>query len=295
MGRLRAAKDYVLGDIAQIQQISNQALDEAMAIIKDEVDRVLDELGRIVRGSDGELVPAVAGGVSPNRMETEPPVRGNEPMQSTGGSGSSGLPTSGLRNKYKDLLSGNTAHSKFLNDELDRIDALPSGANKAQEITLFEENLRLTEEFKGTFKKSDKYDKFIKRTGKAADKFEDESVAIRRRQGKGNKTPYHGRLPKELEEQVMRNPDAVYVSTGNENNIIFFKKDGHVVVSEGVGSGAGDIITSYGPSGPRGESGAAIFGGNANDPGLPVTEEIIIKGQIKKPNGDYIAPAIRIK
>lgn len=57
----------------------------------------------------------------------------------------------------------------------------------------------------------------------------------------------------------MRNPDAVYVSTGNERNIIFFEKDGHVVVSEGVGSGAGDIITSYGPSGSRGESGAAIF------------------------------------
>ena len=90
LGRLRAAKDDVLGDISQIQLISNQALDEAMAIIKDEVDRVLDELGRIVRGSDGELVPAVAGGVSPNRMETEPPIRGNEPMQSQGTTGSSG-------------------------------------------------------------------------------------------------------------------------------------------------------------------------------------------------------------
>ena len=88
LGRLRAAKDDVLGDIAQIQQISNQALDEAMAIIKDEVDRVLDELGRIVRGSDDGLVPAGAGGVSPNRMEAEPPVSG-EPlrMQSQGNPG----------------------------------------------------------------------------------------------------------------------------------------------------------------------------------------------------------------
>ena len=38
----------------------------------------------MVRGGDGELVPAVAGGVSPNRMETEPPVRGNEPSRMEG-------------------------------------------------------------------------------------------------------------------------------------------------------------------------------------------------------------------
>ena len=227
-------------------------------------------------------------------METNPPVRGNEPMQSTGGSGSSGLPTSSLRNKYKDLLSGNTAHSKFLNDELDRIDALPSGANKTQEIALFEENLRLTEQFKGTFKKSDKYDKFIKKSGKAADEFKNTNKPIRRKQSRGPDRGYHGRLPQNLEEQIMRNPDAVYVATGKEPNLIF-KKGDDVVVTEGAGSGGGNIITSYGPSGARGESGAEIFGGNAAEPGLPVTSEMIIKGQIRRPGGKYIAPAIQIR
>ena len=61
-----------------------------MAIIKDEVDRVLNELAMMVRGGDGELVPAVAGGVSPNRMETEPPVRGNEPLRMSTNSSNSG-------------------------------------------------------------------------------------------------------------------------------------------------------------------------------------------------------------
>ena len=42
----------------------------------------------MVRGGDGELVPAVAGGVSPNRMETEPPVTGNEPLRMEGEPGS---------------------------------------------------------------------------------------------------------------------------------------------------------------------------------------------------------------
>ena len=111
LGRLLAAKDDVLGDIAQIQQISNQALDEAMAIIKDEVDRVLNELGRVVRGGDGELVPAVAGGVSPSRMETEPPVRGNEPSRmessNSSGGGSSPIPSppSGMSDKLIDIRS----------------------------------------------------------------------------------------------------------------------------------------------------------------------------------------------
>ena len=111
MGRLRAAKEDVLGDISQIQQISNQALDEAMAIIKDEVDRVLNELGRVVRGGDGELVPAVAGGVSPSRMETEPPVRGNEPSRmessNSSGGGSSPIPSppSGMSDKLIDIRS----------------------------------------------------------------------------------------------------------------------------------------------------------------------------------------------
>ena len=56
-----------------------------MAIIKDEVDRVLDELGRVVRGGDDGLVPAGAGGVSPGRVDD---INTNQPMQMAGqGSG----------------------------------------------------------------------------------------------------------------------------------------------------------------------------------------------------------------
>ena len=215
-------------------------------------------------------------------------------MQSTGGSGSSGLPTSGLRNKYKDLLSANTAHSKFLNDELDRVDALPSGANKAQEIALFEENLKLTEQFKGKFKKPDKYNNFVKKSGETADSYKNREKPIRRKQGRGDESGYHGRLAQNLEEQIMRNPDAVYVRTGNKQNLIF-KKGDDIVVTVGKGSGRGNILTSYGPSGPRGNSGAEIFGGSTTDPGLPITEEMIVRGQIKTPSGEYLAPAFRIR
>ena len=52
-----------------------------MAIIKNEVDQVLDELNRIVKG--GELEPVPAGNV-PSRMETDPPIRGNEPSRMEG-------------------------------------------------------------------------------------------------------------------------------------------------------------------------------------------------------------------
>ena len=55
------------------------------------VDNVIDDVtGRPQVATEG------AGNV-PSRMEAEPPGRVNEPMQSTGSYGSSGLPTSGLR------------------------------------------------------------------------------------------------------------------------------------------------------------------------------------------------------
>ena len=93
LGRFRSAKDDVLGTISEIQSMSDRLLEEAMGAIKHEVDQVLDELDRIARGGDGELVPAGAGGLSPNRMETEPLLRGNEPLRmqvdgTPGGSGS---------------------------------------------------------------------------------------------------------------------------------------------------------------------------------------------------------------
>ncbi len=104
---------------------------------------------------------------------------------------------------------------------------------------------------------------------------------------------YHGRLPNDLEHQILSNPDAVFVSTGKSARFIFLKGS-NIVVTEGTGSNRGSIVTSYGPDGPRGTSGAASLGGSPNDPGLPVTQDMIIKGTIPTPGGDTIPPAIPI-
>jgi hypothetical protein len=50
---------------------------------------------------------------------------------------------------------------------------------------------------------------------------------------------------------------------------------GDIVVIEGPGSGQGQVITGYGPSGIRAESGARALGGVPSDLGIPVTHEMI--------------------
>lgn len=54
------------------------------------------------------------------------------------------------------------------------------------------------------------------------------------------------------------------------------------------------MITSYGQSGPRGESGATIFGAKSTDASLPINQENIINGTIPIPTGGAIAPADQI-
>jgi uncharacterized protein RhaS with RHS repeats len=81
---------------------------------------------------------------------------------------------------------------------------------------------------------------------------------------------YHGRLGRPKETEILSNPDAVYHPTGKSGRLTF-RKGEDVVITEGPGSGRGQVLTSYGPSGPRGKSGTAIFGGHAADPGLPMT------------------------
>ena len=51
-------------------------------------------------------------------------------------------------------------------------------------------------------------------------------------------------------------------------------------ILESSGSVKGNVITSYCESGPRGNSGAEIFGGNPNVPGMPVTHDDIINGNV---------------
>ena len=104
---------------------------------------------------------------------------------------------------------------------------------------------------------------------------------------------YHGRLGKELEIEILSNPDAVYVSSNKSQNLIY-RKGGDVVIVESTGSAKGNVITSYGPSGARGESGAAIFGGKPTDPGFPVTHGAIINGEVPTPSGGTLPAATEI-
>ncbi|WP_237385860.1 RHS repeat-associated core domain-containing protein [Xenorhabdus sp. Sc-CR9] len=110
--------------------------------------------------------------------------------------------------------------------------------------------------------------------------------------GKVSPKGYHGRLSEERIQEIVKKPDGVYVSGGGNNNIIF-AKDGDIVIFAGNKTGAykGQAITAYGPSGPRGNSGAAIHGGSPNDPGLPITSDMIINGKISKPDGGFLPAA----
>lgn len=52
-----------------------------------------------------------------------------------------------------------------------------------------------------------------------------------------------------------------------------------MVIVESVGSSKGNVITSYGPNGARGNSGDTIFGGKPKEPGMVVTHDSIINGK----------------
>jgi hypothetical protein len=105
---------------------------------------------------------------------------------------------------------------------------------------------------------------------------------------------YHGRLGREKELGILSNPDAVYISAGKSGRFIY-RKGNDIVITEG-GSKNGQIVTSYGPSGPRGESGATALGtGKPTDPGAPITHEMIVNGEIPTPKGETLAPAEMIR
>ncbi|WP_419179107.1 hypothetical protein [Providencia stuartii] len=103
---------------------------------------------------------------------------------------------------------------------------------------------------------------------------------------------YHGRLGYDLEQKILGNPESVYQS--KNGNLIFYQ-DGNIVVTHGKGAAQGNVITSYGHSGPRGTSGAAIYGGSPTDPRLPVTPNMILNGEIPRPNGGFIPPAVKVE
>ncbi|MFJ3665755.1 RHS repeat-associated core domain-containing protein [Streptomyces sp. NPDC090106] len=129
------------------------------------------------------------------------------------------------------------------------------------------------------------YDRAVKRTNKVMKNAE--AGTVRRAPN------YHGRLPDELERDILASPDGVYASTGTGGRFIFHKGQ-DIVITEGQGANAGQVVTSYGPSGPRGKSGAEIYGGDPSDPGLPITPEMITNGEIPTPSGGTVAPAVQI-
>ncbi|MDT3400625.1 RHS repeat-associated core domain-containing protein, partial [Streptomyces sp. B1866] len=129
-----------------------------------------------------------------------------------------------------------------------------------------------------------------KKLNKIADREISRAVSGSRRTAGG----YHGHLSKERELEILANPDGVYVSHGGAERLIFHQGE-DIVVMESKGSKAGNVITSYGPSGPKNASGAAAWGGSPNDPGPPVTREQIIKGQIPTPSGGTLPPATPIR
>lgn len=102
---------------------------------------------------------------------------------------------------------------------------------------------------------------------------------------------YHGRLGHEREAAILSEPEGVFKA---KNGNLIFHKDGNIVVTHGKGAAQGNVITSYGTGGPRGESGAAIYGGSASDPGMPITRDMILKGEIPRPNGGFLPPASEI-
>lgn len=93
--------------------------------------------------------------------------------------------------------------------------------------------------------------------------------------------------------EILKNPDAVYHSTGGAGNLLF-RQGEDVVVAKGPGSEAGQAVTAYGSSGIKGDSGATALGGKPTDPGRPVAHEDIVEGKIPSKDG-FMPPAVRIR
>ncbi|MQS39020.1 putative T7SS-secreted protein [Streptomyces katsurahamanus] len=122
-----------------------------------------------------------------------------------------------------------------------------------------------------------------------------EKIIERAQEGKMRKDGnYHPHFGDERVIEILQNPDAVYLSQGSRGNLTF-RQGEDIVVTKGPGAGAGDVITGYGPSGIKGESGAKALGGSADDPGAPVTHEAIVNGEIPSSRGGTMPPAKQIR
>ncbi|MEY9933772.1 RHS repeat-associated protein [Catenulispora sp. GP43] len=124
-----------------------------------------------------------------------------------------------------------------------------------------------------------------------------QKVQQRAQDGTTRRAPnWHGHIDPQIEEEILKNPDAVYYSTGTGERLTFRKGD-DIVILDGRGATKGHIVTSYGPSGVLGDSGVKAYpnlGLKATDPGMPVTHSMVVNGQIPNGKGGFIAPAKQI-
>ncbi len=130
-----------------------------------------------------------------------------------------------------------------------------------------------------------------------ADKTTDKVIELAREGRMKKAGNYHADTGHGFSDQqvlgILKNPDAVYRSTGTADKLIF-RKGNDIVVVVNKPAGAGNVITAYGESGIKGDSGAQALGGDPGDPGAPVTHDDVIKGRIPAKNG-FVAPARRIR
>ncbi|MFG2474533.1 putative T7SS-secreted protein [Streptomyces fagopyri] len=169
----------------------------------------------------------------------------------------------------------------------------PLGLAPAPNPVSYVDNPNTASDPLGLMPKYTKEEKAQKRIDKILD-----DVAERAEKGEINKHPkYHGDtrhgFTDERVLEILKEPDAVYQSSGQAGNFIY-RKDNDIAVVYGPGSRQGQVITAYGDSGIKGESGFRALGGSPTDPGLPVTHEDIVQGRIPSEDG-FLAPAEQIR
>jgi hypothetical protein len=76
---------------------------------------------------------------------------------------------------------------------------------------------------------------------------------------------------------------------------VIFRKGDNIVIADGKGATKGHVVTSYGPVGMLGPTGVKAYpGSKPDDPGRPVTHDMLINGQVPNGNGGFIAPAVQL-
>ncbi|MGA5204075.1 putative T7SS-secreted protein [Streptomyces variegatus] len=136
------------------------------------------------------------------------------------------------------------------------------------------------------------------RAQKRINKVVDDIVERAQDSGFKKRHDYHGDTRHDFSDErvieILKNPDAVYHSTGTAGTFTFRQGD-DIVVIDGPGNTQGQAITAYGPSGIKGDSGATALGGKPTDPGAPVTHEDIMNGRIPAKDGRFQPPAVQIR